>query len=43
LWAWGANGNNGVGDGTAQNKLFPVQIGQATNWVWASAGPARSV
>jgi alpha-tubulin suppressor-like RCC1 family protein len=32
LWAWGLNNLGQLGDGTAVNKLSPIQIGTASNW-----------
>ena len=32
LWAWGANFNGQLGDGTKINKSSPIQIGTDTNW-----------
>ena len=38
LWAWGANGNGQLGDGTALSRSSPVQIGALTNWAQVAAG-----
>ncbi len=39
LWAWGANDSGEVGDGTnMNNRLKPVHIGTATDWVAITAG-----
>jgi alpha-tubulin suppressor-like RCC1 family protein len=32
LWAWGSNGNGGIGNGTTADRSSPVQIGALTNW-----------
>jgi len=32
LWAWGANSDGALGDGTITNRNSPVQIGSLTNW-----------
>lgn len=40
LWSWGSNSSGQVGDGitTADMQKTPVQIGNANNWVSATAG-----
>lgn len=37
LWAWGINGMNNLGDGTAMPSYAPIRIGTASNWVTAGA------
>lgn len=32
LWAWGANNEGELGDGTSTTRIVPTQIGTATNW-----------
>ena len=32
LWAWGNNAYGQLGDGTSISKMYPTQIGTATNW-----------
>jgi alpha-tubulin suppressor-like RCC1 family protein len=43
LWAWGANGNGRLGDGTTTQRTSPVQIGSDTNWQSVSAGGSHSL
>ncbi|MCW1147585.1 LamG-like jellyroll fold domain-containing protein [Flavobacterium lacisediminis] len=43
LWAWGANTNGQLGDGTNTDKNIPVQIGTDTNWSVVSAGENHSL
>ena len=43
LWAWGANFEGEVGDGTTTSKDVPVLISSATNWVSISAGHAHNL
>ena len=38
LWAWGANTNGQLGDGTRIPKDLPIQIGEGTNWLKVEAG-----
>lgn len=39
LWGWGLNGSSGyVGNGSTQNELLPVHIGNANNWISISSG-----
>ncbi|MBS1744453.1 MAG: T9SS type A sorting domain-containing protein [Bacteroidetes bacterium] len=39
LWGWGLNGTAGyVGNGSTQNVLLPVRIGNANNWISISSG-----
>jgi alpha-tubulin suppressor-like RCC1 family protein len=39
LWAWGNNGNGGLGDNTAIDKSSPVQtLAGGTNWLAVTAG-----
>ncbi|HQY53489.1 MAG TPA: Ig-like domain-containing protein [Ignavibacteria bacterium] len=42
LWAWGYNGFGQLGNGTFQNQLTPVRIGNET-WTSISAGGYHSV
>ena len=42
LLAWGLNTSGQLGDGTTQNKSFPVQVG-STGWKKISAGASHSV
>ncbi|NBU70442.1 MAG: hypothetical protein EBS53_03185, partial [Bacteroidetes bacterium] len=43
LWAWGANTEGQLGDGTKVSKDLPNQIGVRTNWVKAFAGGSHSL
>lgn len=38
LWAWGANGEGQLGDGTFTNRLTPKRIGTGTNWSKIATG-----
>jgi alpha-tubulin suppressor-like RCC1 family protein len=37
-WAWGANGNGSLGDGTTTAASSPEQIGSETDWAQLSGG-----
>ena len=43
LWAWGANGDGELGDGTTVSKSNPVQVGTWTNWQAVAAGGYHAV
>ena len=43
LWAWGINANSQLGDGTATNRLSPVQIGSSNDWKMIDGGNAFSI
>jgi hypothetical protein len=43
LWAWGANLNGQLGDGTFAGKYSPVQIGKDKTWSTVAAGYTHSV
>lgn len=43
LWAWGANTNGQLGDGTQMMKDAPIQVGRDTRWKRAFAGGAHSL
>ncbi|WP_417909802.1 hypothetical protein [Candidatus Electronema sp. PJ] len=43
LWAWGENGSGQLGDGTAIDKVSPVQIGTLTDWKIVATGYAHTV
>ena len=43
LWAWGANFDGQLGDGTLATRSVPTQIGSATNWAAVSAGDAHTL
>ena len=42
LWAWGNNSDGEVGDGSANERISPVQIG-AGKWIAISAGHSHSL
>jgi alpha-tubulin suppressor-like RCC1 family protein len=42
LWTWGDNLEGQLGDGSFSDRLAPVQIGTARNWVRVSAGQWHS-
>ncbi len=43
LWAWGANTNGQLGDGTKIDKSNPVQIGTETNWASVACGQSHTL
>jgi alpha-tubulin suppressor-like RCC1 family protein len=43
LWAWGANTNGQLGDGTRMMKDAPVQVGRGASWRRVFAGGAHSL
>jgi alpha-tubulin suppressor-like RCC1 family protein len=38
LWTWGQNSSGVLGLGDSANRLFPTQVGSATNWTRVAAG-----
>ena len=43
LWAWGSNTRGQLGDGTTTNRVDPVQISTAIDWVEIAAGEFHSM
>lgn len=43
LWAWGANLNGQLGDGSNVFKTIPVQVGNSTQWMKTEAGDYHSI
>ncbi|WP_049818895.1 RCC1 domain-containing protein [Geotalea uraniireducens] len=43
LWTWGANWSGQLGDGTYNNRNYPMQIGTDTNWTVVAAGERHSI
>jgi alpha-tubulin suppressor-like RCC1 family protein len=43
LWAWGANSNGQVGDGTINNRLTPFQVSPGSTWTDVTAGKFYTV
>lgn len=43
LWAWGHNGKGQLGDGTAVDRISPVRVGTASDWVAVSGGWQHSL
>ena len=43
LWAWGANWNGQLGDGTTEDRLSPVRVGSDNNWASVSVGMIHTV
>jgi gliding motility-associated-like protein len=43
LWAWGANYNGEVGNGTTYNSNIPVLISTETNWISIAAGHSHNL
>ena len=43
LWAWGANYDGQLGDGTTISKTLPTRIGADTNWAKVSTGGHHTI
>lgn len=43
LWAWGANYNGQLGDGSLVNKTIPTKIGNDNDWKEVSSGDRHSL
>ena len=43
LWAWGANWQGQLGDGTTVDRLSPVRIGSDTDWLSIAAGGQHTI
>src|SRR5690625_1129447 len=43
LWAWGANANGQLGDGSYAQRWRPVPVGSRTDWVGVAAGRNHTV
>jgi alpha-tubulin suppressor-like RCC1 family protein len=43
LWAWGANWNGQLGDGSFQSTYVPVPIGSQNDWATLAASPSHTV
>ncbi len=43
LWAWGANRSGQLGDGTTGNKLSPLRISTANDWIEVASGEGHTV
>ncbi|MYN37806.1 hypothetical protein GTP55_00295 [Duganella sp. FT109W] len=42
LWAWGANSDGQLGDGSGIDQIAPTQVGTDRTWISISAGGAHS-
>jgi alpha-tubulin suppressor-like RCC1 family protein len=42
LWAWGANSDGQLGDGSGIDQIAPIQVGTERTWVSISAGAGHS-
>jgi len=43
LWGWGRNREHQIGDGTTNNRLFPVRIGTGADWKFVATGTLHSL
>jgi alpha-tubulin suppressor-like RCC1 family protein len=43
LWAWGNNVSGQLGDGSNVDKIMPILVDSASNWVSISAGASHSI
>ena len=43
IWAWGNNSHGQLGDGTQEDRKFPTQVGEASDWASVVAGYQHTV